>query len=104
MSTVKNIDSVPHTLADGRLLEPEQIRDDVEITELEQHLIVENKLLPIAPDFELDAIGTRTIADVLDWVGDDPDRRAAALAAEEARTDGPPRSTLIRNLSRDQEA
>jgi hypothetical protein len=36
-----------------------------------------------------------SVAEVLDWAGDDPDRRAAALAAEKA---GKGRVTLIRAL------
>jgi hypothetical protein len=37
-----------------------------------------------------------SVAEVLEWVGDDPDRRAAALAAEKA---GRGRVTLIKALS-----
>jgi hypothetical protein len=39
-----------------------------------------------------------SVSEVLDWVGDDPDRRAAALAAEKA---GKNRVTLIKALSQD---
>jgi hypothetical protein len=45
------------------------------------------------PDF-----AAMTIADVLEWVGDDEARRAEALAAEQA---GKARSTLIDALSGD---
>lgn len=39
-----------------------------------------------------------TAADVLDWVGDDPDRAAEALAAEQAKDK--PRSTLVKALEK----
>ncbi|MFR9796628.1 hypothetical protein ACL02U_12090 [Streptomyces sp. MS06] len=39
-----------------------------------------------------------TAAEVLAWVGDDPERAAEALAAEEERDK--PRSTLVRDLSK----
>lgn len=39
-----------------------------------------------------------TAADVVAWVGEDPDRAAQALEAEQAREK--PRSTLIKQLSR----
>jgi hypothetical protein len=38
-----------------------------------------------------------SVAEVLEWVGDDPDRRAAALAAEKA---GKGRKTLIKALTK----
>ncbi|GFH34295.1 hypothetical protein [Streptomyces pacificus] len=39
-----------------------------------------------------------TAAEVLDWVGDDPDRAAEALEAEEAADK--PRSTLVKQLKK----
>lgn len=39
-----------------------------------------------------------TAADVLDWVGDDPERAAEALAAEQAKDK--PRSTLVKQLEK----
>lgn len=42
---------------------------------------------------------TAPAREIRDWVGDDPGRARAALAAEVARADGP-RSTLLRDLER----
>ena len=39
-----------------------------------------------------------TAVDVLDWVGDDPERAAEALAAEQAKDK--PRSTLVKQLEK----
>ncbi len=44
------------------------------------------------------AAPTGTVVEVLAWVGDDPDRAAVALMAEEARPEGP-RRTLIDKLA-----
>jgi hypothetical protein len=45
-----------------------------------------------------DQVPDGTIAEVLDWVGDDSDRAVAALEAEEARDQ--PRSTLVAALEK----
>ncbi|MEO3978776.1 hypothetical protein [Streptomyces sp. CAU 1734] len=47
-----------------------------------------------AADLDIEA----TAAAVLAWVGDDPERAEAALAAEEAKES--PRSTLVKQLSK----
>ncbi|MFF4536547.1 hypothetical protein [Streptomyces aureus] len=47
-------------------------------------------------DGELDI--EATAADVLDWVGDDPERASEALAAEQAKDK--PRSTLVKQLEK----
>jgi hypothetical protein len=49
-----------------------------------------------APPAELDIDGTA--ADVLAWVGEDPDRAEEALAAEQAKDK--PRSTLVKQLEK----
>jgi hypothetical protein len=49
-----------------------------------------------APPAELDIDGTA--ADVLAWVGDDPDRAEEALEAEQAKDK--PRSTLVKQLEK----
>jgi hypothetical protein len=49
-----------------------------------------------APPTELDIDGTA--ADVLAWVGEDPDRAGEALEAEQAKDK--PRSTLLRQLEK----
>lgn len=46
---------------------------------------------------QADPVPSGSIADILEWVGDDEDRRRAALAAELAAEK--PRSTLISQLS-----
>lgn len=48
------------------------------------------------PPGELDI--DATAADVLDWVGDDPERASEALAAEQAKDK--PRSTLVKQLEK----
>ena len=47
-----------------------------------------------AGELDIDA----TAADILEWVGDDPDRAAEALAAEQAKDK--PRSTLVKALEK----
>lgn len=51
---------------------------------------------PAGPLEELDIDGTA--ADVLAWVGEDPERAAEALAAEQAKDK--PRSTLVKQLEK----
>jgi hypothetical protein len=51
---------------------------------------------PEGPPAELDIDGTA--ADVLAWVGEDPDRAAAALEADQAKDK--PRSTLVKQLAK----
>jgi hypothetical protein len=48
------------------------------------------------PPVELDVDGTA--ADVLAWVGEDPERAAEALEAEQAKDK--PRSTLVKQLEK----
>lgn len=50
----------------------------------------------VGDDAELPVDGTA--ADILAWVGDDPDRAAEALDVEEARDK--PRSTLVKQLAK----
>lgn len=54
MSTVKNIDRGPQDLADGRVLAPEQIEHDVELTDHERAKVNAGQLLvlkdPPSPD------------------------------------------------------
>lgn len=57
-------------------------------------LIAENREELPAPD----PVPDGTAADVLAWVGEDPARARAAVAAEERRDR--PRATLIRDLRR----
>ncbi|MDT6983755.1 hypothetical protein ACFSUJ_12275 [Streptomyces lusitanus] len=47
-----------------------------------------------ADDLDIDA----SVADVLTWVGDDPERAVAALDLEEAKDN--PRSTLVKQLTK----
>ncbi|MBB4985030.1 hypothetical protein [Streptomyces nymphaeiformis] len=49
---------------------------------------------PADDELDIDA----TAADILSWVGDDPDRAEEALAAENAKDK--PRSTLVKQLER----
>ena len=51
---------------------------------------------PEGPPAELDIDGTA--ADVLAWVGEDPERAAEALEAEQAKDK--PRSTLVKQLEK----
>ena len=51
---------------------------------------------PADPPAELDIDGTA--ADVLAWVGEDPERAEEALAAEQAKDK--PRSTLVKQLEK----
>lgn len=56
----------------------------------------ESEREPEEPPAELDIDGTA--ADVLAWVGEDPDRADEALAAEQAKDK--PRSTLVKQLEK----
>ncbi|MFJ5973517.1 hypothetical protein [Streptomyces sp. NPDC093060] len=56
----------------------------------------EEKPEPAEPPEELDIHGTA--ADVLAWVGDDPERAAEALEAEQAKDK--PRSTLVKQMEK----
>jgi hypothetical protein len=51
---------------------------------------------PAGPDGELDI--DATAADILAWVGEDPDRASEALAPEQAKDK--PRSTLVKQLEK----
>ncbi|WP_405909552.1 hypothetical protein OG742_37120 [Streptomyces sp. NBC_00828] len=55
-----------------------------------------NPLSPPGPGTELDT--DASVADVLTWVGDDAERAALALAAEQAKAS--PRSTLVKPLQK----
>jgi len=50
----------------------------------------------VAPEEEAVEVPDTNVDDLLAWAGDDEDRRAAALAAENSRTD--PRKTVLREL------
>ncbi|MFF8485163.1 hypothetical protein [Streptomyces antibioticus] len=51
---------------------------------------------PEAPDGELDI--EASVKEVLDWVGEDPERAAEALRQEQEQ--GKPRSTLVKQLAK----
>lgn len=71
----------------------ERLPDDVPREDIERCLATGAVSAELAGDD--DEVPGGTIADILDWVGDDPDRAARALAVEEETT---ARSTLMAKL------
>jgi hypothetical protein len=97
VKTVMNIDSAPRTVGDEGVSLAPQERAEVTLTDRDLDAVTERKLL-LVDELDLSQIGEHTVAAVLDWVGDDTERRQAALAAEQAREDGA-RSTLVEKLT-----
>jgi hypothetical protein len=86
-----------HRLAAGEVIPAGEFADHLTATGAP----VEAETPPADPDQEPgdpDAVPDSTVADVLAWAGDDPDRVARALAVEQGRDQ--PRSTLVDALTK----
>ena len=96
MATVKNIARHAVDLPDGRLLPPGAVAQEVEAADPDLQAKVSTGLLLMIDSFDA---ADRKVDDVLEWVGDDPERAGEALAAERARPEREQRSTLIDKLA-----
>lgn len=94
MAEVKAVALQAVPLPDGRLLRPGRTATDVDVTHSEVRLHIDAGALLVLTDDNPDA--DATVDEVLEWVGDDPERATAALATERGRRT--PRKTLVEPL------
>lgn len=97
MATVKCVSREGDSLQTGRRLIPGATAYDVDITHPDVRGRIEAGRLLVLDD-DLD-VPSAKVDDILSWVGDDPERAAAALAAERTRPERDQRSTLVDKLA-----
>lgn len=94
MNTVLCVSTHPEDLADGRLVGPGQQIDNIDLDQPHNaRLVVDGRLVVLASN---DGETPTTVEQILDQVGQDPEKAQAALLLEQASAK--PRKTLVEPL------